>query len=592
MFKKPFAVQGTNLLSKKDVKQLKAQLSDQFPALEEKAIDELLPEGQVKVFKLDNRCLLYSAGDAAPVFFDAEGRGEIYPTLITLWQYPYIMMELTIHPPVSKFVLNGADLMLPGVIVPTNGVAGLGAVTKGQRRCIKIEGNPYPIAVGKMLVNQTQMEKLKGKGLEVAHVFKDTLWEYAGKAIPNAGFSEKEDEITGCSDATWVPGGCAGGATASPSAASPTAAASGASSSAAPDLKVDSPKAAPSSGSPTVVPNLAGAEAGSKATRAPEDWSQDDLLDFCFVQAFSGSITLPVEASDLYEKHMKPRRPEGTTLDVKKSSHKQIGKYLNVMRKAKVLEVTEKKNVVNVTKIDKDHKVFVALVDKFASESDAIAKDSGAGNAGGDAKLSAGLPPPVIKTLWKVTHYLEGLFKTMGKSKSDFYTEDEAKAVLMSYVKKEGLEKDGGIVKLNEELITALLKAAGGQKKDSTFPEEIELSELEEKLQDRMTQHTSIDVAGIGPTVRKGPPAKIEVSLSRKGAHNVTRACNLESYGIDVQAVGDELKKKLNCTVHVEDMPGKNVKDKMLQLQGHVNQELGDYLLDKYGITKAFLSVK
>merc|ERR1719379_2752392 len=101
-----------------------------------------------------------------------------------------MMPELTIHAPVSKFVLNGADLMLPGVIVPTNGLAGLGAVTKGQKRCIKIEGNPYPIAVGKMLVNQTQMEKLKGKGLEVCHVYKDMLWAHMGKPIPNKGFEE------------------------------------------------------------------------------------------------------------------------------------------------------------------------------------------------------------------------------------------------------------------------------------------------------------------------------------------------------------------------------------------------------------------
>merc|ERR1719272_2257748 len=107
-----------------------------------------------------------------------------------------MMPELSIFPPVSKFVLNGADLMLPGVLVPANGVAGFGTVTKGQKRCIKIDGNAYPIAVGKMLVNQTQMEKMKGKGLEVCHVFKDLLWVFSGKAFPNAGFSEKEDEVT------------------------------------------------------------------------------------------------------------------------------------------------------------------------------------------------------------------------------------------------------------------------------------------------------------------------------------------------------------------------------------------------------------
>jgi len=212
MFKKDFNIQGQNLLSKKDLKNLKAQVLDQYPAIEEKVLEEvLLTSEQVKVEKLDNRSLIYHVGDEPPIFFDAEGRGEIYPTLYTLWKLPYIMPELTIHPPVSKFVLNGADLMLPGVILPANGVAGFGTITKGQKRCIKIEGNAYPIAVGKILVNQAQMEKMKGKGLEVCHVFKDHLWAHAGKHIPNKGFEEKEDEITPCAD-TWQDGGASGDA--------------------------------------------------------------------------------------------------------------------------------------------------------------------------------------------------------------------------------------------------------------------------------------------------------------------------------------------------------------------------------------------
>lgn len=295
MFKKPFAVQQQNLLSKKDLKGLRAQLADQFPGLDAKVIDELLPEGQVKLLKLDNKGLIYAAGEEAPTFFDPDGRGELYPSLHTLWLHPNMMSELTIHAEVSKFVLNGADLMLPGVIVPANGVVGFGSVTKGQKRCIKCDGNPYPIAVGKMLVNQAQMEKLKGKGLEIVHVFKDTMWDFSGKAIPNAGFSEKVDEITKCSDATYVPGvvGAASSANSIQETPVPSAAAG--------------PAAATD-----VSPMDASADVGACPSGAA-NWSQDELLDFCFMQAFQVSLTdeksLPVEASELYEKHMKPVVP-------------------------------------------------------------------------------------------------------------------------------------------------------------------------------------------------------------------------------------------------------------------------------------------
>lgn len=604
MYKKSFAVQTQNLLSKKDVKALKLQIVDQFPLLDEKAIDELLPEGQVKVLKLDTRCLLYAVGEAAPAFFDVEGRGDLFPTITTLWQHPYMMAELTIHAQVSKFVLNGADLMLPGVIVPANGIAGFGTVKKGEKRCIKIEGNPYAIAVGKMLVNQSGMEKLKGKGLEVCHVFKDALWAHSGKPIPNAGFAEKDDEITPCADASYVhgEGGAAAPAAdagdASPSVSLAAAADKPSSVSVPADA---SPAAAAAAAAPSeeTAPAAAAAATGAGA-RAPDSWSQDDLLDFCFIQAFrtSDDKMLPVEASDLYEKHMKPRKPEGTTLDVKKSTHKQIGKYLNAMRKAKVVDVVEKKNVVSVTKVDRGHKAFKALEEKFAGDlAEALAAAAGGGSgaaAPAGAKGTSNLPPPpVVKTVWKTSHYLESLFKGMGKRKDDLFTWEQARAILAAYVQKEGLG-DGleGKVKLNEELNKAIIHVAGGQKKDAAVLEEIDGEELEEKMRERMSEHTSIEVAGIGAVIRKGPQAKIEVSLSRKGAHNVTRACNLEAYGLDPTAMGDELKKKLNCTVNIEDMPGKTSKDKLLQLQGHMEQELAEFLLQRYGITKGFMSIK
>jgi len=145
---------------------------------------------------------------------------------------------------------------------------------------------------------------------------------------------------------------------------------------------------------------------------------------------------------------------------------------------------------------------------------------------------------------------------------------------------------------LNEDLLTALYKTAGGQKKDQTWPDKATWDELEDKMVDRMTQHTCVDVAGIGPITRKGGPVNINIGLSRKGAHNVTRIMNLEAYGLDPETMGDELKKKLNCTAVIEDVPGKNSKDKMLQLQGHVDKELAQYLESKYGITQKFLEVK
>jgi translation initiation factor 1 (eIF-1/SUI1) len=56
--------------------------------------------------------------------------------------------------------------------------------------------------------------------------------------------------------------------------------------------------------------------------------------------------------------------------------------------------------------------------------------------------------------------------------------------------------------------------------------------------------------------------------------------------------VAEALKKKLNCTTSVEKLPGNNVKDKVMQLQGHAHQEIIEYLQKEYNIDKKYIDLK
>eukprot|EP00966_Prymnesium_polylepis_P055772 1289984-Prymnesium_polylepis.1 len=107
-----------------------------------------------------------------------------------------MMPELVTHGPVSKFLIpkersSGADMMLPGVIVPDEGLGQFGV---GQKRCIRVQGNAMPIGVGKMLVSDGDVtaKGMKGKGMAVLHVYRDSLWTHAGRKIPNDGFLAEE----------------------------------------------------------------------------------------------------------------------------------------------------------------------------------------------------------------------------------------------------------------------------------------------------------------------------------------------------------------------------------------------------------------
>merc|ERR1712151_814175 len=99
-------------------------------------------------------------------------------------------------------------------------------------------------------------------------------------------------------------------------------------------------------------------------------------------------------------------------------------------------------------------------------------------------QVAEGFPPPVIRVAWMPQKATEGLFKKMGRSKTELYSWDEVCDMLSAYIKQEQLGSGADArVKLTEELITALWRIAGGQKKDLTFPEEVEFGELMEKME-------------------------------------------------------------------------------------------------------------
>lgn len=152
-------------LKNKEVKKLKADLLQHFPLLNPEHLDQLLPnkvrmrfvaaslrvmltstcpclallcpcsefeQVQVLCIKLANRttifCLSGEGSELTPLFFDVEGRGNFYPTVYALWHLPDMVRAVNVHPPVSEFIFNGADLMLPGV------VGEISPVLRGEKR--------------------------------------------------------------------------------------------------------------------------------------------------------------------------------------------------------------------------------------------------------------------------------------------------------------------------------------------------------------------------------------------------------------------------------------------------------------------------
>ena len=59
--------------------------------------------------------VLYSISDNEPLAVDLNSKNELLPTLFFLSKFPTAVRQFVVHSPVSEYVLNGADLMMPGV---------------------------------------------------------------------------------------------------------------------------------------------------------------------------------------------------------------------------------------------------------------------------------------------------------------------------------------------------------------------------------------------------------------------------------------------------------------------------------------------
>ncbi|KAJ9523141.1 hypothetical protein QJQ45_023868 [Haematococcus lacustris] len=127
MFKKHMPALGVEgKVSGADRKKLRRALEKLFVQLTEDCLEAVLPSkaGDLVMVKLaaPRREVLYRL-DGCPLFIDISGKMELVPTVFALWRAPTMLPQLHVkHSAVSQFLVGGADLMLPGVLIPASGL--------------------------------------------------------------------------------------------------------------------------------------------------------------------------------------------------------------------------------------------------------------------------------------------------------------------------------------------------------------------------------------------------------------------------------------------------------------------------------------
>ena len=410
-FKGEFKVATQSLLGKADLKKLKEKLLEEFDGrLTKRELDKVLSNKKdINLLKCSNGTTLYVPEGGAPAFFD-DGFGAIYPTLFTLWRLPHMMPELVTHGPVSKFLLPkersaGADMMMPGVIVPDEG---LGEWELGEKRLIRVQGNPMPLAVGRMLVSSADVSKdgMKGKGMAVLHVYRDALWVHGGRKVPNEGFGA--DEVTAHE----------GGA-----------------------LERQSNQMEDDDDDEGGGNDADGGGANGGADEAPEEEMEpDDLLEYCFFAALRISCTddqFPVTADKFYSHHMQPARPaKQPPLDAKRSSYKQIGKFIKQMHKLKIVSVRDVKGNITLLSADRSHPALTEFELRSGSNAGAAvsaAADVAPHKDGQSLEVPLRTRPPVVVPMWQPNSYTKPLVEAVGLDRNGYFSKEEVEKMLDKY---------------------------------------------------------------------------------------------------------------------------------------------------------------
>ncbi|KAB1210987.1 Eukaryotic translation initiation factor 2D [Morella rubra] len=611
MFKKAVEAKSHQRLSGADRKKLKRTVKERFPRGSDADIDTLLPpKAEITVSKFQNRVHVYGVEGGFPMFFDIDGRGtEIYPTVFALWTVPELLPAFLLKGgEVSRFIIGGADLMFPGISVPAEG---LPSFLAGEPWAVKVPGNSAPIAVGTTTMSSTEALKacLRGKALRITHYYHDLLWQVSleqesveGCYVPNAGFledvvfedpallqsgetSESYEDTANASNSQW--NGSDNNRVGEPK--SDDQSERNQASSSLTQIDVENATAAEirvGVGDLKLKENVSSEESKDQHALSIED--VDGLLDKCLLQALHTTVKdkdLPMPGSTLWSNHVLPCRPSGITLDIKKSSHKKLSKWLQAKSSLGLISVKEDKYKTEVLlfSVNRKHEEYSS----FKPEKRQVEKnDKITDHAANESQLHKMLE---VAEVYKTSVHVNPIFASVGADKGKLFSASEASDIVFKYVEKENLVKptDKSTVVLDAMLCDALFK--GTVKKGSTYPTVIHKKDLGPAFVSRMQPH-HIVTRGSESVVRKGAVKAIQILTERRqGNKKVTKLSGMETFLVDAEALASELQKKFACSTSVAELPGK--KGHEVLVQGGVIDDLAKHLVEQYGILKRHIEV-
>ncbi|CAH4033678.1 unnamed protein product [Pieris brassicae] len=554
MFAKPYKLKSTNTLKNSEKKHLIQRLEKGFPSVNEEKLKEIVPNKSTCNFM---KLVLHSgettgvyAVDGVPMIIDT---GEtLVPTVCALWKVPDLIPTIVIHSPVLSKVQGGVPLYAPGVVTdPTS----FPRFNKGSLLAVCTDNNAAAAIVGRaMMSSGNLLIASMGTCLEVLHVIGDNLCkELKFNKIERPKLQhglnvnsviQDMDQLNLQVKEEW------------PSLVPETPV-------------VNEPRLIPDNVTDNkIIEEIQNfedtiAECSDTEESIPSD--MDGLLRWCllsFLKIHGKDVELPLKTNLLYKNYLMSLCPPDRSIDVKKSSFKKMGKFLEAMQREGLVEVKE---------IEKGVDALVSVqISHPAVRSHTAVKPT----------VSAPVleyQPPVVRELYCITAHVLELFLPLKKGTP--LPANEVRRTVREYVKSKQLDAGRGSVKID----ATLAKATGIKEQTLT-----KWDELMAGLLSHMTASTELVFAdGTSRLIKtRIDPIQMQV-FTRSGNKKVTLVSNLEAFGFVLPTLAQECQRAVAASCGVTRSAGAS--HDQLMLQGDQTHFMAKLLIEKYGLPKKYL---
>lgn len=282
--------------------------------------------------------------------------------------------------------------------------------------------------------------------------------------------------------------------------------------------------------------------------------------------------------SNLVQPFLPAYTPEqATSLQIKKSSYKNIKKFIKSLDKAKIVKTKERdQHETIILDIDFDDAAIVDFKPYRLPK-----KETAAGTSlGRGAKATTEIDiadSSIGQKLEKQQYYklkdrLLPLFESAAASSQSLFTAAEIKPIITAYIESENLvnAKNKRLVTLNPTLANAVFDGSTSLDKEVLAKGSVPRDALTDRILQACTPHYAIirnNTPSSSAKPKSGAAPKIKITLeTRSGNKTVTKVSGVEAYFIPPQPLADELRKVCAGSSSVEQLHGSSPKAPVMEI--------------------------